>query len=101
MIFCVSELQLTDEQLHNLTLIEIEKLLQSSRRSLTEFSSLPYPKGYILEQLGNRLIYDERNYDTATLKAEFEELFASLTGISIFFQQFYVINQLIPFRFTY
>jgi hypothetical protein len=81
----LTELLLTDEQLQNLTLLEIEKLLQSSRRSLKEFPSIPYPKGYILEQLGNRLIYDERNYDTDTLKAEFEELFTSLTGNYIFF----------------
>jgi len=47
---------------------------------LKEFPSLPYPKGYILEQLGNRLIYDERNYNNYTLKEEFEELFKSLTG---------------------
>jgi hypothetical protein len=78
--FPFSELELTDEELHNLTLIEIEKCLQSSRRSLKNFSSLPYPKGYVLEQLGNRLIYDERNYDIPTMKAEFAELHALLTG---------------------
>jgi len=61
-------------------------LLQSSRRSLKEFKSLPYPKGYILEQLGNILIYDERNYDIPTLQAEYEELFASLTGIFMLYQ---------------
>jgi len=61
-------------------------LLQSSRRSLKEFKSLPYPKGYILEQLGNRLIYDERNYDIPTLQAEFQQLFASLTGIHLISQ---------------
>jgi hypothetical protein len=47
---------------------------------LKDFKSLPYPKGYILEQLGNRLIYDERNYDTSTLKVEFQQLFSQLTG---------------------
>jgi len=49
---------------------------------LKEFKSLPYPNGYILQQLGNRLIYDERNYDTPTLKAEFQQLFSQLTGNS-------------------
>jgi hypothetical protein len=71
---------LNEEQLHNLTLIEIEKLLQSSRRTLKEFPSLPYPKGYILDQLGNRLIYDERSYDTTALKVEHQQLFSTLTG---------------------
>jgi hypothetical protein len=38
---------------------------------LKEFKSIPYPKGYVLEQLGNRLIYDERNYDVTSQKEEF------------------------------
>ncbi|MCI06101.1 helicase-like protein, partial [Trifolium medium] len=74
------DLQLTDDEIENLTLLEIEKYLQGNRRSLREFGSMPYPKGYVLEQLGNRLIYDERNYDVPTLKEEFAELSASLTG---------------------
>lgn len=72
---------LSEEQIQNLTLIEIEKLLQSSRRTLKDFASLPYPNGYVLEQLGNRLIYDERSYDIGTLQTEFQDLFSSLTGI--------------------
>jgi hypothetical protein len=78
-----SELLLSEEQLHNLTLLEIEKLLQASRRTLKDFPSLPYPQGYVLEQLGNRLIYDERNYNIESLKAEHLELFNSLTGSCI------------------
>jgi len=71
---------LTEEELNNLTLIEVEKLLQACRRTLKDCSSLPYPKGYILEQLGNRFIYDERSYDTNTLKVEHQQLFSTLTG---------------------
>lgn len=71
---------LTDEDIQNLTLLEIEKLMQSSRRSLKEFPCIPYPKGYVLEQIGNRLIYDEWNYDPTLSKQEFAELHASLTG---------------------
>ncbi|XP_058727499.1 uncharacterized protein LOC131598990 [Vicia villosa] len=74
------ELDLTQEELQNLTLIEIEKLLQANRRTLKDFSPIPYPDAYVLEQLGNRLIYDERNYDTASMNSEFENLFAALTG---------------------
>ncbi|XP_058761349.1 uncharacterized protein LOC131634741 [Vicia villosa] len=73
------ELDLTQEELQNLTLIEIEKLLQANRRTLKDFSPIPYPDAYVLEQLGNRLIYDERNYDTASMNSEFENLFAALT----------------------
>jgi len=87
-----TELLLTDEELHNLTLIEIEKLLQSSRRSLKEYPTISYPKGYVLEQLRNRLIYDERNYDTDALKIEFTKLHSQLTGtdqINLINQTFY------------
>ncbi|XP_058767938.1 uncharacterized protein LOC131641626 [Vicia villosa] len=73
------ELVLIQEELQNLTLIEIEKLLQANRRTLKDFSPIPYPNAYVLEQLGNRLIYDERNYDSASMNSEFENLFAALT----------------------
>ncbi|XP_058762953.1 uncharacterized protein LOC131636353 [Vicia villosa] len=73
------ELVLTQEELQNLTLIEIEKMLQANRRTLKDFSPIPYPDAYVLEQLGNRLIYDERNYDTTSMNSEFENLFAALT----------------------
>ncbi|XP_058745935.1 uncharacterized protein LOC131618794 [Vicia villosa] len=73
------ELVLTQEELQNLTLIEIEKLLQANRRTLKDFSPIPYLNAYVLEQLGNRLIYDERNYDTTSMNSKFENLFAALT----------------------
>ncbi|XP_050890003.1 uncharacterized protein LOC127095340 [Lathyrus oleraceus] len=73
-------LVLNDEELQNLTLLEIEMILQTNRRTLKDFCLTPYPNGYVLEQLGNQLIYDERNYDVAQLKTEFTNMFASLTG---------------------
>ncbi|XP_019451814.1 PREDICTED: uncharacterized protein LOC109353911 [Lupinus angustifolius] len=72
-------LVLTDEQLQNLTLLEIEKLLEGNRRSLKDYPSMPYPNGYITSQLGNKLIYEELNYDTDELKKNFNTLFNSLT----------------------
>ncbi|KAK2417432.1 hypothetical protein QL285_039731 [Trifolium repens] len=74
------DLELTDQQVENLTLLEIEKYLQANRRTLRQFTSIPYPDGYVLEQLGNRLIYDERNYDVESLKQEHAQLFATLTA---------------------
>jgi hypothetical protein len=76
-----SELQLTDQELENLTLMEIEQFLQGNRRTLKEFKCMPYPEAYVLEQLGNRLIYDERNYNVDSIKEEFTQLFAALTGL--------------------
>jgi hypothetical protein len=82
----VTELQLTEEQIENLTLLEIEQQLQDHRRTLKQFPCIPYPKGYVLEQLGNRLIYDERNYNVESQKQEFAQLSASLTGYLIIIQ---------------
>jgi hypothetical protein len=76
--------------LDNLTLIEIEKLLQSNRKSLTDFPCIPFPNNYVTAELGNRLIYDELDYDVNQQKQEFENLFQSLTGIIIFPNDCYI-----------
>jgi hypothetical protein len=73
-------LHLSDVQIDNLTLIEIEKLLQANRRSLSDFPSMPFPQHYITANLGNRLIYDELNYDAKQQKEEFQDLYKKLTG---------------------
>jgi hypothetical protein len=75
-----SDLQLTEEEIDNLTLLEIEKYLQANRKSLEDFPIMPFPEGYVTENLGNRLIYDEKNYNVAQQLLEFNRLFASLTG---------------------
>jgi hypothetical protein len=67
----------------NLTLLEIEKILEQNRRSLADFKPMPYPKDYITAQLGNRLIYDERNYNAQKLKQEFDNLYKALTGSNL------------------
>lgn len=77
----VQGLMLTEEQIKNLTLTEIERHMERNRRSLKDYKGFPYPEGYIVEQLGNRLIYDELNYNVNELDAEFQQLFATLTGI--------------------
>ncbi|CAJ2678040.1 uncharacterized protein LOC123904970 [Trifolium pratense] len=73
------ELQLTEAQLENLTLIEIEKYLEANRKSLTDFPCLPFPNDYVTAELGNRLIYDELNYDVHQQREEFLQLYQSLT----------------------
>lgn len=70
-------MRLSDEDVINLTLIEIERLLQKNRGSLTDYPGLPYPKGYVLD---NKIIYDERDYDTREKLEEFNKLYQNLTG---------------------
>lgn len=77
------DLKLSDEEIFNLTLIEIERHLQKNRKSLKDYAGMPYPKGYVVEQLGNRLIYEERDYDSNEQLQEFNDLYKSLTGLDI------------------
>ncbi|KAF1898129.1 hypothetical protein Lal_00032894 [Lupinus albus] len=67
-------LMLTDEQLQNLTLLEIEKLLELNRRSLKDYPCMSYTNGYITSQLGNKLIYEELNHDTRKVSIFFSTL---------------------------
>jgi len=71
---------LTDEELQNLTLIEIEKHLQSNGKSLKDFKCMPYPNGFVADFFENRLIHDERSYDPIVQQQIFDQLFSSLTG---------------------
>lgn len=69
----VNELSLSDEEITNLTLVEIEKLLQNNRRSLFDYPGMPKPLGYLIEQLGNKLTYEQLY--------EFNPLYQHLTCI--------------------
>ncbi|XP_058727581.1 uncharacterized protein LOC131599128 [Vicia villosa] len=75
------ELELSEDDVKNLTLTEIEILLQANRRTLGDFKPIPYPDGYVLEQLGNKLIYEERSYNVAVMKSEFQSLYNEQRGI--------------------
>lgn len=73
------ELELIEEELRTLTLIEIENILQANRRSLKDFNGMPYPNSYITRHIGNRLIYEERDYNVDIKQQIFHDLFRSLT----------------------
>ncbi|MCH79297.1 helicase-like protein [Trifolium medium] len=72
-------LELTEEEIDNLTLLEIEKSLQANSKSFKDFPTMQYPNGYVTETLGNRLMYDEKDYNAAEQLIEFNKLYASLT----------------------
>ncbi|XP_042029804.1 uncharacterized protein LOC121776687 [Salvia splendens] len=61
---------LGDDEIQNLGLLEIEKLLVNGRRTLHEFRSMPYPRTQSLESSNNRLITDELCYDREALSRE-------------------------------
>lgn len=68
-------------ELLNLTLIEIEKLLNKNSRSLKQFPSLPYLDSCFIAQVSNRLIHVELDYNVADIQLQFENYFQSLTSI--------------------
>ncbi|KAK1416261.1 hypothetical protein QVD17_32050 [Tagetes erecta] len=73
-------LTLTDQQLQNLTLFEIEKILVTNSSTLNRFPTMPYPDGESIKSSNNRLISEELSYDKDELKNEFNRLFLSLTS---------------------
>ncbi|XP_058751306.1 uncharacterized protein LOC131624371 [Vicia villosa] len=75
----IRDMQLIEAELKNLTLIEIENMLQSNRRSLHEFKDMPYPDVYVTRHVGNRLIYEEYDYNAETERENFNNLFRALT----------------------
>ncbi|GKC40094.1 uncharacterized protein Tco_1052478 [Tanacetum coccineum] len=58
----------TDEEIQNYTLLEIESVLNSGNRSLSDFLKLPHIDRLILNMAGNRLIAAERMYNIETEK---------------------------------
>ncbi|MCH81881.1 helicase-like protein, partial [Trifolium medium] len=78
-ILCVNDLVLTPDQLKSYALAEIEVLLQSNGKSLKDFPGMPRPDAGLLPDIGNRLIYDELNYDRQSLSNEHRALMETMT----------------------
>ncbi|XP_074278224.1 uncharacterized protein LOC141601817 [Silene latifolia] len=64
------DLQLTEDQLRNLALAEIEKILQKNRSTLKNHPNMPLADEELLNNDHNRLIQLERGYDRKALKQE-------------------------------
>lgn len=74
-----TDLHLSDAQLKNYTLAEIEKILNSNGSSLKRYSHMPFPNEVIISEAHNKLIQDELCYDMTSLQHEHKTLFSSLT----------------------
>ncbi|XP_024007709.1 uncharacterized protein LOC112083869 [Eutrema salsugineum] len=71
---------LSEEQVKEFSLVEIELLLRVSGRSLKEFTPMPFPEDITLESRDNPLIRDERNYNRETLRVRNEQMLATVTS---------------------
>ncbi|CAH9125196.1 unnamed protein product, partial [Cuscuta epithymum] len=74
------DLTLTDVEVKNLALLEIQKMLRKCGRSLEEFETMPIPDNRFLSNNGNRLVYDELRYDRVKLVEEHKQLLGNLTA---------------------
>ncbi|XP_025611896.1 uncharacterized protein [Arachis hypogaea] len=74
------DLQLSEDQIMNLTLSKIEGKLQANGRSLREFDGMPFPSFGTIEGLDDRLIMDELNFDVDGLR---NQLDTNLTNMNV------------------
>ncbi|XP_013601568.1 PREDICTED: uncharacterized protein LOC106309027 [Brassica oleracea var. oleracea] len=73
------KLELSEDQLENLALLEIEKLLRSNGSSLKNHTSMPQPVNNNVPSTVNRLICEEKCYNRALCAEKHQQLLTSLT----------------------
>jgi hypothetical protein len=79
-ILMYEHIQLTDEQLQNHALFEIEQILAKSGRSLKEFDGMRYPNMSAIRENRNRLLQEELDFDRVDLAAKHLSL---LNGLNV------------------
>ena len=78
-IFCTPDLVLNDDEIQNIVLANIEKLLLNVGKSLHDYHGMPYPKPQYFESFQNTLISDELSYDREALRKEHLEFLSKFT----------------------
>ncbi|GJZ06286.1 ATP-dependent DNA helicase PIF1-like protein [Tanacetum coccineum] len=74
LLFC----DLTTEQIQNYCLMEIQDLLNTNGRTLTEFCDMPQPNPALLTSVDNRLIREARAFDMNKSKIQHQQLYPQL-----------------------
>nr|GEY22589.1 ATP-dependent DNA helicase PIF1-like [Tanacetum cinerariifolium] len=69
---------MSDEQVRNYCLLEIQDLLNTHGKSLTDFKDLPQPNPNLLTNLDNRLLREALYFDANKSKVEHEKLHSML-----------------------
>ncbi|XP_012832537.1 PREDICTED: uncharacterized protein LOC105953423 [Erythranthe guttata] len=69
----------SDDTLRNYALIEIENILQSNSKSLSNFPPMPIPIGSMTDNTVNRLVLDELYYDIDAMREELKKYLSSIT----------------------
>jgi hypothetical protein len=71
-------LQLTDIQIKAYALVKIKKLMRQAGKSMKEFPQIKMPSLDMLQEIGNRLMNKELNYDSGKQKDEHESIYLNL-----------------------
>ncbi|XP_052620949.1 uncharacterized protein LOC111908283 [Lactuca sativa] len=78
--FKSADLSLSEDEVKNLTLFEIEQILLRNNSTLKNFKNMSYPDVESVSSSNNRLIVEEQDYDILVLKNEFDRMFVALTN---------------------
>lgn len=73
-------LNLTDEEIQQYVLLELQKLLNDHNKSLTDYPDMPLPEKNTLDSVKNSLIREEKNYNANDEKKTHLELFLKLNS---------------------
>ncbi|CAN6861873.1 unnamed protein product, partial [Brassica oleracea] len=74
------DLQLTPNELQHYTLIEIESLLHTFEKSLTEFTGMPLPNKAILDEMKQKAMASHSQFDIAEETMIHHQLFSKLNN---------------------
>ncbi|GLT45046.1 hypothetical protein SLA2020_189100 [Shorea laevis] len=78
--FNFPNLKFTDDQIKNYCLLELERMLNRSGKSLSDYNGMPLPNMNLLFGADNRLIKEELNYDIRKMKADHDQFYISLNN---------------------
>ncbi|CAN6868674.1 unnamed protein product [Brassica oleracea] len=78
--FNFKELVLQDDQLQQYTLMELEKLLKESDKSLTDFKGMPLPEKTVLDDIANTVLREEMTYDLEQQQSEHDNLYVGMNS---------------------
>ncbi|KAK3211994.1 hypothetical protein Dsin_016700 [Dipteronia sinensis] len=70
------DMTMSDEEIKNNALTEVEKILHGNGKSLRDYAIMPFPSGVLLSEVHNKLILDKLSYDRASL-TEFHKKYLS------------------------
>ena len=79
-VFKFIGVSLSDSELHDQTLLELDDTLQLNGRSLSDFPTMPCPTTLVRLPRQNKILMAEMNYNIETLSQELEQLLPNLTS---------------------